>query len=143
MIVENDKDYQIRPKNYLNEELEGIDITYTPEKYGNLTQLKFEVPRKEADHAIRLSWSIGSDDAEKINFFQLTRREAWGEEKIVLAKQLSGNSPYIFTDKTEKKCNVQYVYELTALLNNGNKKTVKINVDSPIPQPRLPSSQKL
>lgn len=53
------QDYQIRPKNYLNEELEGIDITYTPEKYGNLTQLKFEVPRKEADHAIRLSWSIG------------------------------------------------------------------------------------
>ncbi len=133
------QDYQIRPKNYLNEELEGIDITYTPEKYGNLTQLKFEVPRKEADHAIRLSWSIGSDDAEKINFFQLTRREAWGEEKIVLAKQLSGNSPYIFTDKTEKKCNVQYVYELTALLNNGNEKTVEINVDSPIPQPRLPA----
>lgn len=48
---------------------------------------------------------LDSDDAEKINFFQLTRREAWGEEKIVLAKQLSGNSPYIFTDKTEKKCN--------------------------------------
>lgn len=131
--------YKLVPKNLLKEPLSALEITYDPQKFGNLDNFEFLPPEVKSDHAVLLSWQIAPTDIAKIKYFRLERKELFGDKKITLADQISPVQPFECIDKTEKKYNIDYKYQLTAFLNNGSEYTTELKMASPVPQPKLPA----
>ena len=131
--------YLVRPVNSINEELEGIEITYIPEKYGNLASLSLTGTGNPSDQTVQLSWVIGPEDAGKIKFFKIERGKSFRRDKKILAERIPGNAPFLFSDKTEKEYGASYIYTVTAYLYNGSEETASAEIESPVPKPKLPA----
>ena len=131
--------YLVRPVNSISEELEGIEITYIPEKYGNLTSLSLTGTGNPSDQTVQLSWAIGPEDAGKIKFFKIERCKSFRRDKKILAERIPGNAPFLFSDKTEKKYGASYIYTVTAYLHNGSEETASAEIESPVPKAKLPA----
>ena len=131
--------YKLVPKNLLKEPLPALEVTYDPQKFGNLDKLEFLPPVIKSDCAVLLSWQVAPADITKVRYFRLERIVRFSDEKVILADQISPSLPLEFTDKTEKKYNVNYEYRVTAFLNNGSTQSIALDVESPVPQPKLPA----